>query len=102
MSGGSYDYLGLKDLDQVCCMEGQLRSMHAKLMSLGAEDAAAAETMMLINAINGSHALIDKLQGVWKSVEWMDSGDWGMENVQSALSAYRRTNPENNSTTSKQ
>ena len=99
MSGGSYEYLSLKDLDEVCCMEDQLLSMHARLLQLGAVD-AAAETMALINHINESHAMIDKLQGVWKSVEWMDSGDWGMKSVESALSRYRAS-PEANPTTSK-
>ena len=94
MSGGSHNYLCFKDdvelFDQGTLSD--LENMASRLTELGYED-AAKETLNLKYSIQQalvrSKVMKDRLQDVWKSVEWYDSSDSGIETVEKAITNYR-------------
>lgn len=94
MSGGSYDYLCWKDPDQLleAGSEHQLERMRDRLLELGYRD-AARETDELLCVIRQARCLVEtraeRLSGVWKTVEWHDSGDWCPDQVAAAVAKYR-------------
>lgn len=94
MSGGSHNYLCFKD-DKDLFDSGtlnDLENMASRLIQLGFED-AAKETLNLKytiqQAIVRSQVMKERLQDVWKSVEWYDSADSGIETVQQVIKKYR-------------
>jgi hypothetical protein len=94
MSGGSHNYLCFKD-DSDLFEYGTLNDMEnmaSRLIELGFED-AAKETLNLKYTIQQSmvrsQVMKNRLQEVWKSVEWFDSSDSGIESVQKAIEKYR-------------
>lgn len=94
MSGGSHNYLCFKD-DSDLFEYGtlnDLENMAARLIELGYED-AAKETLALKDIIQQarvrSQVMKNNLEDVWKSVEWYDSCDSGIETVKNAISKYR-------------
>jgi hypothetical protein len=87
MSGSSYNYLCFKTVSE---LEGDIEMVHAmanRLKQLGHDDAAAA-TMKIIDSINAINQDVFKLSEVWKAVEWLDSGDWGIESVNTAVAKF--------------
>lgn len=94
MSGGSHNYLCFKDdadlFDHSALSD--LENMASRLIELGHED-AAQETLSLKNTIQQamvrSQAMKNRLQDVWKSVEWYDSSDSGIETVEKAVAKFR-------------
>lgn len=92
MSGGSYNYLCYKDPDSIMNEIGELEKMRDKLIELDYLD-AAKETESIILVIKSffvqMESRIERLSGVWKAVEWMDSGDWGVEEVLKEINDYR-------------
>jgi hypothetical protein len=93
MSGGSYDYLCHKDIEDLFNMDRQLQEMSDRLAGLGYADDAARETQEFILNLrqfrNRIEAAAKRLNGVWYAVEWWDSGDYGEEQVKEALAEYR-------------
>lgn len=94
MSGGSYDYLGtVFDLDMLLDKAHQLDAMRDRLAGLGYAKDAAMETEELIRTLRQFQVRIEvginRLQPVWKAVEWWDSHDWGEDAVKKALEDYR-------------
>lgn len=94
MSGGSYDYLFAKDCDLgLLDAEHHIQRMAERLAGLGYAEDAARETEELLLLIRQAKVRIqtraDRLSGVWKAVEWWDSGDSGEENVMNELERYR-------------
>ena len=93
MSGGSYDYLCYKDASDLFDYENQIRSMSDRLAELGYAEDAAKETEELILILrqfqNRVNARLERLQPVWRAVEWWDSGDSSEVGVKRALSEYR-------------
>src|SRR6185437_8090264 len=94
MSGGSHNYLCFKE-DADLFEHGSLNDMEnmaSRLIELGFED-AAKETLNLKYTIQQSlirsQVMKDRLGEVWKSVEWFDSADSGIEVVQKAIHNYR-------------
>lgn len=94
MSGGSHNYLCFKD-DEDLFAYGALNDMEnmaSRLIELGFED-AAKETLNLKytiqQALVRSKVMKNRLQDVWKSVEWYDSADSGIDSVEQAVSKYR-------------
>lgn len=87
MSGGSFDYLYLKDdlpkyaLEQ---MADELDALAAEGVPGAAE--AAAETRRYIAP---EHAV--PIRDVWHAVEWWRSSDWGKDDVLEALGEYKGT-----------
>lgn len=94
MSGGSYDYLFVKDADNLAEHENVLEQMADRLAGLGyAEDAAREthETLLLLRQARVRlQARIDRLSGIWRAVEWWDSGDSGPSYLDEVLSQYRQ------------
>jgi hypothetical protein len=92
MSGGSHNYLCYKDSDNITDHINDIEGMRDRLTELGFID-AAKETEELICIINAykvrMETRIDRLNKVWKSVEWYDSSDSGLESVKQAVIQYR-------------
>lgn len=96
MSGGSYNYLGsyqVQDLRDVLDKESDLQAMAARLAGLGYAEDAARETEELLVMLRQwkvrAEVRLDRLRDVWHAVEWWDSCDWSEEQVLHALEKYR-------------
>lgn len=94
MSGGSFNYLcWAVDLEDLLAKRHQLESMAEELARLGYAPDAASEARALISDIRAAQVRVetamDRLQGVFKAVEWWRSGDWGEDGVHEALEHYR-------------
>ena len=94
MSGGSWDYLYSKHIDEL--MNGSstelLQDMADRLNSAGFED-VAKDTQRLVEYIKSAsiriETLFETLSPVFKAVEWFDSGDWGEETLNNEILKYR-------------
>lgn len=93
MSGGSWEYLCHKGIDELVDSEDVIQKMTERLIALGYAADAAKETQELVLVIrqfrNHGTMIADRLSEIWKAVEWVDSGDWTDGHIQSALKAYR-------------
>lgn len=97
MSGGSWNYLYCKDVDEL--MNGLstelLQDMADRLNSAGFED-VAKDTQRLVEYIKSAsiriETLFEALSPVFKAVEWFDSGDWGKEALNNEVLKYRKSN----------
>lgn len=94
MSGGSYNYLCFKDASELLSgsHSDELRQMVDRLAGLGYEDAAKS-TEELIAVLSQCRARIqarvENLSSVFKAVEWMDSGDSVLDNLESVIEKWR-------------
>ena len=81
MSGGSFNYLHIRDVQELFDNEGNLQEMADKLASLGYADDAARETLEVLLTLRQFKIRIGtrarRLSGIWQAVEWWDSGDGG-------------------------
>jgi hypothetical protein len=95
MSGGSFNYLFIKDDADLFNRSNllEMENMATRLLELGFED-AAKETLNLKYTIQQSlirtQVLKDRLGDVWKAVEWYDSGDSSLEKVELKIKQYRK------------
>ena len=92
MSGGSYNYLYCKDSYDIHERRNELNEMRDRLTELGYLDAAKeteSVTLMLDSFEVRLQARLDRLNQVWKSVEWCDSGDSGEDYVKDEVEKYR-------------
>lgn len=100
MSGGSWNYLFCKDIDEL--MNGSstelLQDMVDRLNSAGFED-VAKDTQRLVEYIKSAsiriETLFETLSPVFKAVEWFDSGDWGKETLNNEILKYRDARLDN-------
>jgi hypothetical protein len=100
MSGGSWNYLYCKDIDEL--MNGSstelLQDMVDRLNSAGFKD-VAKDTQRLVEYIKSAsiriETLFETLSPVFKAVEWFDSGDWGEETLNNEVLKYRKSNIDN-------
>lgn len=100
MSGGSWNYLCCKDIDEL--MNGSsielLQDMVDRLNSAGFKD-VAKDTQRLVEYIKSAkiriETLFEALSPVFKAVEWFDSGDWGEETLNNEVLKYRKSNIDN-------
>lgn len=94
MSGGSYNYLCYKEAYDIHERIEELHEMRDRLIELGFTD-AAGETESVILMLKGFEvrlqARINRLKHVWKAVEWMDSGDSGIDYVNDEVEKYRES-----------
>lgn len=92
MSGGSYNYLCYKDSGNINEGRQDAHEMRDRLTELGYLD-AAKETESVILMLDAFEvrlqARIDRLNEVWRAVEWCDSGDSGEDGVKKAVEKYR-------------
>ena len=88
MSGGNYDYLFLKEPEKLFKDHKQLERMAERLRELG-HIRLSNEIYMLLEKINHVRQCIsmvsERQNDVWRAVEWMDSGDYTVENVNEAV-----------------
>lgn len=97
MSGGSWNYLFCKDIDEL--MNGSstelLQDMVDRLNSAGFKD-VAQDTQRLVEYIKSARirieTLFEALGPVFKAVEWFDSADWGEEALNNEVLKYRKSN----------
>lgn len=93
MSGGSYNYLFVKDASELLSHMSELEEMAERLAGLGYAQDAAAETYELLQKIRQyeimTNVTVNRLAGVWRSVEYWDSADCGEEAVKNSLEEYR-------------
>lgn len=100
MSGGSWDYLYSKDIDELINGSSTelLQDMADRLNSAGFED-VAKDTQRLVEYIKSASIRIETLfkvlSPVFKAVEWFDSGDWGEETLNNEVLKYRKSNIDN-------
>jgi hypothetical protein len=100
MSGGSWNYLYCKEIDEL--MNGSstelLQDMVDRLNSAGFKD-VAKDTQRLVEYIKSAsiriETLFETLSPVFKAVEWFDSGDWGEETLNNEVLKYRKSNIDN-------
>jgi len=94
MSGGSWDYLYCKDVDELVQRDEMLQGMADRLAGLGYADDVARETQELVLILrqfkNHARVIADRLSPIWRAVEWWDSSDTVEEDFKTALAAYRK------------
>lgn len=87
MSGGSYDYLHIKETGELDQYVPELRRMAERLRELD-EIGAAGEIDAHADRVEAFHEQMRqrhrRLEDVMKAVEWLDSGDWGPDKVHDA------------------
>lgn len=92
MSGGSYDYLYCKDLDDLLQSSYQLREMASDLMLYWPQSKAAHDTKSFVDMFDVfMKVLEDKkkpLEKVWKAQEWWQSNDYVKEQVTQEIWDY--------------
>lgn len=92
MSGGSWNYLYCKDIDEIMTSVEDLQDMSDRLVTLGYTD-IAQDTQRLVEYIRSAsiriETLFEALSPVFKAVEWFDSGDWGEETLNNEILKYR-------------
>lgn len=93
MSGGSYNYLFIKQADELFGDDNDLERMADRLAGLGWADDAAKDTYDLLAVLRTQTVRVDaardRLRDLFQAVEWWDSGDSGEEGVRQALASYR-------------
>jgi len=95
MSGGSFGYLCYKEADELFSSgpRRELASMIEALSEIPNAEDAARETAeleaLLKRTLFRVEAMQKRLSPVWRAVEWWHSCDWGPDQVQEALDAYR-------------
>lgn len=94
MSGGSWDYLYSKEVEQLmqCSNIEMLEDMADFLNQNGYED-VAKDTRRLVEYIksakNRIETLHEMLSPVFRAVEWYESGDSGKDNLVKTIEEYR-------------
>ena len=93
MSGGSYDYLSSKDVQDLLQAQKTIQNMADRLAGLGYASDAAKETQELLLTLrqfeNRISAMQKRLSDIWHAVEWWDSCDSSESGVKNALEKYR-------------
>ena len=94
MSGGSYDYLFCREVNELFSVDAldNMESIEVHLLSTGYDD-IAKDVRRLIEYIksadNRISVLHEQLGGVFKAVEWYDSGDYSKGTMKKELEKYR-------------
>lgn len=100
MSGGSWNYLYSKDIDDLMQYSNieLLEEMADYLNQNGYED-IAKDTRRLVEYIKSAkirvETLFEMLSPVFKAVEWYCSADWGKGSVDKAIEEYRNGKVKN-------
>ena len=93
MSGGSWDYLCHKRIEDLINEVELVYKMWDRLTSDGYSD-AAKQTYLIGNEIdkfkNRMQVLLDDIHSVWKAVEWYDSGDISIVDLHKAAGTWSR------------
>lgn len=89
MSGGSYNYLCFQ-LDSHGHLDlADLKAMRDRLQELAPGSRATQDTVRLYDTLAAVASVVDgDLTRVWYAVEWLDSGDYSIDQVEKALRKY--------------
>ncbi len=84
MSGGSFNYICFKEIDELFGREDEIERMAKELLKLGFESYSqitleVLHDMKLLQLI--FNAKQPMLGDVWKAIEWWHSGDIGKEDA---------------------
>ncbi len=89
MSGGSFDYLCLKEDEDLIWKADEIREMARAIREYPGGETAARDTERVAAKIDARTALVDEdLRKVWHDVEWHHSADVGAETVHKTLASY--------------
>lgn len=97
MSGGSYDYLYIKDGLGEDGALGQFAEMRADIVSRYAESdyrEAVADMDLAIQCMGVANGLFRRLGAVMHAVEWAQSGDYSDGQAAEALREYAKKGDE--------
>lgn len=93
MSGGAFNYLCYKEIEEIFNHTGDLEDMRESLIKYGYED-IAKDTQRLIEYIKSAKCTIgtlkEMLEPVFHAVEWYESADYGKDTMIEILEKYRR------------
>ncbi len=92
MSGGSYNYLFCADFPDIVNKISDLENMRDRLSELGFKDLARETNAILEDSREMQRKMeerLSKIQNVWRSVEYYDSADSGLDNVNEEVIKYR-------------
>lgn len=93
MSGGSFDYLYYKEVDELFEMGDTIQRMADELAKLGYARDVAKDTQEVLQEFrvfrNRLEVAIERLRPVWESMERWRSGDDGEEEFKDVLETYR-------------
>jgi hypothetical protein len=93
MSGGYYEYLCNKSVDELLNHDSLLQRMADDLAELGYADDAARETMDVLLEVrrfrNRMEARLNRIGDVWHAMEWWQSLDSSEECLKEELTKYR-------------
>ena len=88
MSGGSYEYLCFTEIQDLLHKEDIITKMADRLIELG-YDNFAKETLQILYDIKKFKLSFEvreiRLSSIWKAVEWLDSGDYGIDTAKECL-----------------
>jgi hypothetical protein len=96
MSGGSFEYMYIKDVEDLINRNDLLERMRDALIEFGAEDAAreTEEFRLFLRQIEArTDVYMKRLGPVWHAVEWKVSCDWGMDQLLQKIHEYRGSPP---------
>lgn len=86
MSGGSFNYLCMRDAGELVAGANheELQHMISELARLGPPAQKATELSQEIQAdihtfAKQLQAKLDRIENVWRAMEWMRSNDWSKE-----------------------
>lgn len=94
MSGGSFDYLYLKETEEFFSLDSinSLTDMAVILKKEGYED-VSKDVFRLVGYIKSARTEVDilrkQLKDVMRSVEWFDSHDYGEDTLREHIEMYR-------------
>ncbi len=80
MSGGSWGYLYSRAYDDIDSLAVTAADMSLALGKNGAQRAAAM-TAMLSDDLRRAADAVKLLEGAWQAQEWVDSGDWSVDQL---------------------
>jgi len=88
MSGGSYDYICFSELRDLLWKDETISNMANRLIELSYESLAkeTLEYLYFIKRVRTeSDVMMKRLSKIWKVVEWLDSGDYGLDTARTIL-----------------
>lgn len=91
MSGGSYDYLYSKDAQDIIYRIPDLIRMRDRLIQLDMKTGAEKVQKLILTVEKytiEADARMDEMYELMRAVEWMDSGDSGLDSVQKAYEKF--------------
>lgn len=95
MSGGYYEYVGWKDIEELILYhnQSQLDGIHKRLLGLNYSQDAAIATGRILNDIRefmeSMTPCIQEIREVWQELEYWDSNDHSELQFKDALKRWR-------------